>query len=334
MRAVRFHDREDLRIEEVPEPSPGPGEVKLRNAFSGICGSDLHLYYAPERTGMDLSRPHPLTGAMPPQILGHEFSGTVVELGQGVESVAVGDRVAVYPLYSCGHCDACAAGRPNVCRQVAFHGLSSQGGGMAEFTTVAATRLHVLPEGVDLRMGALVEPMAVAWHAVRLSGVEAGQRALVIGGGPIGLGIWFALRARGAGRVVISEPSAQRRAMLDGLGASTVDPSSGGAPLEEDFDVAFDAAGAGAAFSASIGRLAPGGRLVVVAVHEHPTEFNPTQLLRSETEIIGSLAYLPADFADVIDAMANGVYDLSGWVSQLPLDNVIHAIEDLRAGRP
>src|SRR5579862_9613523 len=103
MKAARLHGRQDIRVEDVPEPSPGQGQVKLRNAFAGICGSDLHVYFEPELLGYGI-RPHPLTGSVPPQILGHEFSGTVVELGDGVDRVRVGDRAAVYPAYSCGTC--------------------------------------------------------------------------------------------------------------------------------------------------------------------------------------------------------------------------------------
>ena len=162
MKALQFHGKEDVRDDEVPEPSPGPGEVKLRNAYSGICGSDLHIYYAPDASGMDFSQPHPLTGATLPQILGHEFAGTVVQVGQGVTDVAVGDEVAVWGIYSCGECDACRKGLPNACVKITFHGVYSDGGGMAEYTTVTADRLHKLPDNVDLKMGALVEPMSVA----------------------------------------------------------------------------------------------------------------------------------------------------------------------------
>ena len=116
MRAARFHAQEDVRIEEVDEPSPGAGQVKLRNGYAGICGSDLHVFYSPENSGLDFSTPHPLTGSMPPQVLGHEFSGTVVELGEGVDGVAVGDRVAVWPVYHCGTCAACSKGMVNACR--------------------------------------------------------------------------------------------------------------------------------------------------------------------------------------------------------------------------
>ena len=228
MKAARFHAKEDIRIENVQEPSPSPGQVKLRNAYSGICGSDLHVYYSPEASGLDFTKPHPVTGSLPPQILGHEFSGTIVELGKEVDGYAEGERVAVWPIYYCGICPACKRGVYNACQRIGFHGLSSDGGGMAEFTTVNASSLHKLPASVDLRLGALVEPMSVSWHAVDLSKVKSGQTTLIAGAGPIGIGIWFALRARGVDTIVISEPSADRRASMERLGAEiVVDPTKG-----------------------------------------------------------------------------------------------------------
>lgn len=339
MKAALFHAKEDLRIEEVAEPSPGPGEVKLQNAFAGICGSDLHVYYSPEAAGLDFDHPHPVTGSTLPQILGHEFSGTVVELGEGVTNVAVGDRVAVWPIYFCGECPACKKGMYNACQKIGFHGLSSNGGGMAEFTTVPAVKLHVLPENVDLRLGALVEPMSVAWHAVGRSGVDAGGTALIAGAGPIGIGVWFALKARGVEKVLVSEPSADRRATIAALGATVIDPVNEdlAAAVSElsdgnGVDAAFDAAGAGPAITSALASLVPGGRVVVVAIHERPMEFLPTQLVMAETDIAGALAYLPEDFDAVITAMSDGVYDTTGWVDEVALDGVVDAIHALRGG--
>ncbi|GAA3663575.1 2,3-butanediol dehydrogenase [Microbacterium marinilacus] len=339
MKAAVFHAAQDLRIEDAPEPAPGPGEVKLRNAFAGICGSDLHVYYTPEAAGLDFEHPHPVTGSTLPQILGHEFSGTVVELGEGVTDVKVGDRVAVWPIYYCGTCAACRRGMYNACRTIGFHGLSSHGGGMAEYTTVPAAKVHVLPENVDLRMGALVEPMAVAWHAVSRSGVSAGGTALVAGAGPIGIGVWLGLRARGVTDVLVSEPSAARRATIAALGARVVDPvnddlAAAVAELTDGdgVDVAFDAAGAGPAVTSSLASLAPGGRVVVVAIHERPMEFLPTQLVMGETEIAGALAYAPEDFDAVIAAMSEGAYDTTGWVDEVGLEGVVDAIHSLRGG--
>jgi (R,R)-butanediol dehydrogenase/meso-butanediol dehydrogenase/diacetyl reductase len=340
MRAVRFHGKEDLRVEEVPEPAPGPGEVQIRNAFSGICGSDLHVFFDPEHSGLDLTRPHPLTGAMPPQILGHEFSGVVAELGEGVSGLAIGDNVAVWPIYYCGACAACEKGRYNICRRIAFHGLSSNGGGMAELTTVPSEKVHRLPANVSLEMGALVEPMAVGWHAVAESGVQAGGSALVAGAGPIGIGVWFALRARGVERLIVSEPSATRQEAIRRLGADVVvDPTSEdlAARVQEvtdgrGVDVAFDAAGAGAAIAGALGSLGPDGTLMVVALHERPMEFNPVALVWSELGMRGTLAYLQRDFDEVIDAMARGLYSMDGWVESVGFDAAEQSMHRLRAG--
>ncbi|MFJ5920968.1 alcohol dehydrogenase catalytic domain-containing protein [Kitasatospora sp. NPDC092948] len=340
MKAARFYGKEDLRVEEVAEPVPGPGQVKLRNAFAGICGSDLHFFFYPESVPFALDEPHPLTGAMVPQILGHEFSGTVVEVGEGVTDVKVGDRCAVFPLaVSCGECTACRRGLPFSCRLMASLGTNADGGGLSEFTVCDASKVHVLPEGVDLRMGALVEPMAVGWHAVARTGVEAGGSALVAGAGPIGIGAWFAFKARGVEKVLVSEPSAERRAIMAALGARVVDPvhedvAAAVAALTdgEGVDVAVDAAGAGAAVTAALAGLVPGGRLVTAALHEHAMDFQPTQVMIAETEIVGAVGYRPEEFDAVIAAMADGVYDTTGWVQELPLEDVIGALHALRGG--
>ncbi|CAL9280069.1 2,3-butanediol dehydrogenase [Streptomyces sp. SudanB182_2057] len=340
MKAARFYGKEDLRIEEVPEPVPGPGQVKLRNAYAGICGSDLHFFFYPESLPFALDKPHPLTGATLPQILGHEFSGTVVEVGEGVADVKVGDRGAVYPLaVSCGTCAACRKGLPFSCPLMGSLGSNVTGGGLAEYVTLDASKLHVLPDGVDLRMGALVEPMAVAWHAVSRSGVEPGGTALIAGAGPIGIGSWFALKARGVDKVLVSEPSADRRAIMSGLGARVVDPVNEDLPAAiaslthgDGVDIAVDAAGAGPAITSALAGLAPGGRLVVPALHEHPAQLQPTQLMMAETEIVGAVGYRPAEFDEVIAAMADGFYDTTGWVRELPLEGVFDALRSLRGG--
>lgn len=340
MKAAQFYGKEDLRVEEVTEPSPGPGQVKLRNAYSGICGSDLHFYFYPEALPFSLDEPHPLTGACVPQTLGHEFAGTVVEVGEGVTDVRVGDRAAVFPLVaSCGECEACRRGLRFSCRMMGSIGANAPGGGLSEFTTVPASSLHLLPESVDLRMGALVEPMAVGWHAVARSRVKPGGTALIAGAGPIGIGTWFAFKALGVEKVLVSEPSAERRAIVEKLGATVVDPvnedlAAAIAQLTDGagVDVAVDAAGAGAAITSALMGLAAGGRIVVAALHEHPMDFNPTMLSMGETEIVGAVGYEPEEFDAVIAAMAAGVYDTTGWVEEIPLSGVVDAIHALRSG--
>lgn len=341
MKALQFHGKEDVRVDDVAEPRPKPGEVKLRNAWSGICGSDLHIYHAPEASGMDFTKPHPLTGATLPQILGHEFAGTVVELGEGVTNVEVGDEVAVWGVYSCGECGACRMGLPNACEKISFHGVYSDGGGMAEYTTVTAERLHKLPANVDLKMGALVEPMAVGWHAVKVSGIEPGATALVVGAGPIGIGVFFALRAAGVEKIVLSEPSAERRAAIQAIGATNVvDPVEGDlAPVVAELtggdglEFAYDAAGNGPAFVQAVNLLGARGLMTVVALHEKGVDFNPTMLVMRERRIASTLGYLQGEYDEVIDAMAHGQYDFTGWVDTTDLAGVADAMARLRAGK-
>ena len=165
MFAAQLHGREDLRVEEVADPDPGPDEVKIAVAHNGLCGTDLHEYFdGPMACG---NEPHPLTGGVLPQIMGHEFAGTVAAVGDGVTNVVAGDRVAVEPLYYCRHCDACRAGLTQLCDLVMTHGICSKGGGLARYTVVPSWMLHRLPETMSLAQGALVEPLAVAFSGVQ-----------------------------------------------------------------------------------------------------------------------------------------------------------------------
>ena len=339
MQAAVYYGVGDVRIEDLPEPEPAPGEVKIRLAHNGVCGSDLHEYFsAPTFVPVE---PHPLTGVKAPVILGHEFSGTVVEIGDGVSGVEVGQPAALRPTYSCGACPACRRHLPNICRRLAFHGLSANGGGLSEFTTLPVDMVHALPGRVSLELGALVEPMAVGHHAVNRSGVTAEDLTVIVGAGPIGIGLWFALRARGFDKVIVSETSPQRRSAIEALGATTVidprttDLTEAVMELTGDLGAAavFDAAGVGAAIGDSIGCLAPRGKIVVVGIHELPFDFNPTILLLNEVEVIGSIVYDDDDYDAVIANMAAGVYDTSGWVEHAPLAALEEAFDELRAGR-
>ena len=193
MRAIVYHGREDVRFDDIPEPSPKAGEVKLRVLYNGICGSDLHEYYHGPLASS--TKPHPLSGVKIPVVLGHEFCGAVVEVGKGVRRSQAGDLVAVEPLETCGKCEWCHAGNYNHCPLGAIHGYSRDGGGLAEFTVVLRSMAHKLPDGVTARHGALVEPMAVSYHAVARAHPKAGQTVAVHGGGPIGVGALLALKA-------------------------------------------------------------------------------------------------------------------------------------------
>jgi (R,R)-butanediol dehydrogenase/meso-butanediol dehydrogenase/diacetyl reductase len=225
MRAAVFHGRQDLRLEDVPEPRVGPGEVKLRVLYNGICGSDLHEYYDGPITTRDT--PHPLTGVKNPVILGHELCGEVVEVGDGIEDLSSGDLVAVEPVETCGRCLFCTSGQYNHCGLLAFHGYNRESGGLAQFTTVRRPMAHKLPPGMTPMQGALIEPLAVAWRTADRCKVQSGQTVVVHGGGPIGIGVYFTLRSRGI-RVLMTDPTPTRRAVLMKLGVEVVlDPTAG-----------------------------------------------------------------------------------------------------------
>ncbi|MCD2193700.1 2,3-butanediol dehydrogenase [Actinomycetospora endophytica] len=338
MRSAIYYRPHDIRIDDVSEPAAGPGQVKLRVAHNGVCGSDLHEYYSSE-TFVPVE-PHPQTGVKAPVALGHEFSGTVVAVGEGVTTVADGDRVAVRPTYTCGECPSCRAGAPNTCRVLAFHGLSGHGGGLSEYTVLPESMVFPLPDTVSLELGALVEPMAVSYHAVELSGIQPGQLAVIAGLGPIGVGLFFALRAAGITDIIASDPSAERRAILTGLGArNVIDPTATevavaarGATDGLGAHVVFDAAGVGEAIITGIGALAPRGKVVVVGIHEQAMELNPVALLLGEAQIVASLVYTDDDYRQVIESMARGEITGAGWVDHAPLDDLLEVYGQLRRG--
>lgn len=334
-RAARYHGVGDIRIENVRVPHPGSDEVLIEVAFCGICGSDLHEYFSAQ-TVTPIGN-HPLTGQSLPVVLGHEFSGIVVERGNSVTDIAVGDRVAVRPTYSCGSCESCTRGFPNICAQMAFHGLSGSGGGLSTFTTVRASMAFVLPANVTLEQGALVEPMAVAYHGVARVVDENSKLAFVGGAGPIGLGALFALRACGIENALVSDPSPARRAVAAGFGATTFDPTT--TSLTEvlagrNLDIAVEAAGVGAVVASAIEALGPRGRLVLLGLHEKPMSFDPTNLLYREVSVFGSSTYNDDDYRAVIAAMSAGSYDPAGWVEIRPMNSLLQTFEELRDGGP
>jgi (R,R)-butanediol dehydrogenase / meso-butanediol dehydrogenase / diacetyl reductase len=336
MRAARYHGNQDIRVEEAPEPVLRPGTVAIRVAHVGICGSDLHEYYDGP-INIPHAAPHRLTGARIPMVVGHEFSGVVDAVADDVAGVAVGDRVAIEPVYRCGECAACRNGHENQCAQFAVHGMQNDGG-LAELTVVPAAMVHRLPDAVSLELGALVEPMAVCYRAVRRSGAKPGDRVVVFGAGPIGIGILFMLKAAGVEHVVVVEASERRRAVVAGLGAQEVlDPAevdvvehvraqTGGLGA----DLVFDAAGAAATFAAAANVVAPEKRIVLVALYHRELTVKPLDVFTREAWVTRVRLYTPSDVDAVIALMAEGRVDPSAWVEHLPLDRVVEGYGRLR----
>ena len=339
MRAAMYYGNHKLEIEDIPEPSPGEGQVKVRVSRNGICGTDLHEYYdGPIFIPPD--QPHPLTGKAMPLVIGHEFSGTVTEVGAGVTDVGEGDRVTIEPVYRCGHCRPCKSGRYNLCTSVGFHGLMADGG-MAEYTVVPQNQIYRLPDSIPLEMGALVEPMSVAYHAAVLGEVNDQSRALIYGAGPIGIGLWFALRGMGLTEIDVVEPSPTRRNAIEALGARTLDPTALDVPEliadrtdGDGVDATFDAAGVAPAIESALECLGERRPLISVAIYDKPLTTPLINLVLRERRIQGTICYTGDDYRAVIALMAQGHYDTTGWVDTIPMSGVLEqGFEELRAGR-
>lgn len=333
MKALRFHGRRDLRVEDVPEPEVREGTVKVKVDWCGLCGSDLHEYQAGPIFIPTEEHPHPVTGEHLPVVMGHEFAGTVAEVGPGVTGLSPGDPVAVEPLIYDGTCYACRTGHHNVCENVGFHGLSGGGGGLAEYTVVPGHMVHKLPEGVGTDVGALAEPIAVGWHAMRQAGFQPGQTALITGAGPIGAMILLCLRAAAARWVAISDVSEARKQLARDLGADAVYD-----PREVDVaeavrqqtdgtgvDVAFECSGASPALQSAVAATAPHGTVCNVAIWEKPAELKPNDMVLSEVSMTSSLGYA-YDHPAVLDALARHEIDTSRIITdRIALDDVVES---------
>ncbi|MGH8262448.1 MAG: 2,3-butanediol dehydrogenase [Steroidobacterales bacterium] len=328
MRAAVYYGNRDVRLEEVAEPKVRAGDVKLRVRYNGLCGSDLHEYYDGPITTR-VREPHPLTGVKNPVILGHEFSGEVVDIGDGVEDLARGDLVAVEPLETCGKCIHCKSGHYNHCALVAFHGYNREGGGLSDFTVVRRSMAHKLPKNVTPMQGALIEPMSVAYHTADRCRVESGQTVAIHGAGPIGVGVYLALRRRGVNSIIV-DPSPARRSVLKSLGATALlDPTAidvAGAIRDltggKGAHASVDAAGVPAAFHAAIHGTAIDGTAVVVAIHHQPLVIPPFDILMPEVHITG-VAMFCNTFPKVIAEMAAGAYPTAGWVETIRFEDLI-----------
>jgi len=317
MRALRYHGIKDLRLEhDVPEPKCGEEQVKIKPAFCGICGTDLHEYSSPTFIPAK-DAPHPVTKESMPITIGHEFSGEVVEIGSKAHNpsnLKVGDKVAVQPTVACFSCGPCHEGAINCCDGAGFIGLSGGGGGMSDFVCVDPQFVFKLPADTGLDVGALVEPLAVAWHAVDQYPVTPDTQAIVMGAGPIGLGVIQCLKARGVKTVIVVEMAKERQNFAKRFGAThLIDPTKEDVvkKAKEICDgqgphVALDAAGVPASIKSAALAVRARGTIVNVAIWEKEVPFQPNSLVFGEKKYVGVLGYLQKDFAGVIKALGDG----------------------------
>ncbi|KAF4551117.1 Alcohol dehydrogenase GroES-like domain-containing protein 14 [Elsinoe fawcettii] len=346
--ALRLYGRKQIQLDTV-EPIPcGKDEVRLKIGYCGICGSDIH-----EFLGAPIFSPAPggvneFTKIGLPVTMGHEFSGTVVEVGSGVTDLKAGQKVCVNPSMNDNHhgfesCSRCVGGKPNLCKRWATYGLNASGGGFANEIVVRASNCFPLPDEVSLKVGALAEPLAVAWHCIRVSGFQAGQTALILGAGPIGLAILLLLRVWDAKSILITEVTEQRTLQAKAFGAdmvinplqklmngkadgSEVDPVMAAVKetTADGIDVAFDCTGLQSTLDTGLAAVRPGGTFFNVAIHEKPLLLNPNDVSFLEKKILGGLCYTDEDFRHVIDAMAAGKIPFEQMItSVVPLSKAV-----------
>ena len=327
MRAAFYEGHESIRIGECAPVPPGQGQVQIQVSHCGICGTDLHVFHGK----MD----HRVTF---PQVIGHEMSGTLTAIGEGVAGWNAGDRVTVRPLDPCGACPACRAGHSHVCQKLKFIGIDSPGAMQGRWTVPAHT-LHRLPDNLSLEQGALIEPIAVACHDVRLGEVKAGEFCVVLGGGPIGVLVASVAKNEGA-RVVVSEVNPFRLKLAASLGLETVNPretdipafvnrETGGAGADVVFEVTSSAAGA--ELMTKLPRVR--GRVVVVAVFSEPPKVDLFQFFWRELKLCGVRVYEPQDFEKAISIAASGRLPIDRLITNtVPLEGLKPAFRQLESG--
>jgi (R,R)-butanediol dehydrogenase/meso-butanediol dehydrogenase/diacetyl reductase len=329
MPAAVFMGLRDVAVEQRPTPAAAPGELLVEVSHCGICGSDLHfLLEWGGRSGV---------------IEGHEFSGTVVAVGDGADGWQPGDRVVGGPSPRCGTCEYCRARRPSLCEQRGRVGTgeSDWQGAFARYKTITAAEALRVPEGLSLKHAALTEPLAVALHGITQGGgARPGTRWLVTGGGPIGYLSVAALKAMGVGDVVVSEPKERRRALCEKLGARTVAPEALTAPawphdlVDEPFDVALECSGNGRAQESALAQLKRGGTLVLVGAGVARPKFDPNRILLNELVITGAFVYDHDGFPRALDLLASGKMpnDLLVEADDYPLNHLLDAAIGLHEG--
>lgn len=331
MRAAVWHGRHDIRVQDVPLPGdPPPGWVQIHVQWCGICGSDLHEYVAGP-VFIPVDAPHPLTGIQGQCILGHEFCGEIAALGEGVEGYAIGDPVAADACQHCGDCYYCNNGLYNICERLAFTGLMNNGA-FAQWVNVPANLLYRLPEGFPKEAGALIEPLAVGMHAVKKAGDLRGQTVVVVGAGTIGLCTILCAKAAGAERVIALEMSTARKQKAHEVGADYVLDGNECNVIEEvqklskglGADVSFECIGNKHTAKLAIDVIRKAGKAVMVGIFEEPSAFNFFDLVATEKQVLGSLAY-NGEFADVIACIAEGSIDVRPLITgRIGLEDIVN----------
>lgn len=301
MKAAVIDQKDSIHVKEVPIPELDDGEALIRVHYCGICGSDLHVLHGQHPT------------AQFPVVPGHEFVGELIEVrGEGAEAFKPGDLVVAQPFFSCGNCEPCAKGHDNVCRDLHFMGAHCDGA-FAEYVKVATRKMYRIPDDMDQELAALTEPVAVAMHDVRRSGLQVGETALIIGGGPIGMLIAMVARHSGARKVVISEINEFRCEFAQKLGFETVNPVAKDFDEKiqaltegKGFDVTFEVSGSRPGIASAVKYTTIGGMIMVVGMTKEPYPVDLSAMFAKELRMQGVRIHAQYNFIGAVELLKSG----------------------------
>ena len=310
MKALHFSGDKTFDLQDIDLTAPQPGEVRLKVAYCGVCGTDVHIYHGAMAQRLAL-----------PQVIGHEVSAEIDAVGEGVTGWQPGDRVTVRPLKP-GADDPADNGVRHIGKNLKFIGIDTPGG-MQQYWNVPAYTLHRLPDSLPLTIGAMIEPLAVACHDVRLGEVQAGEHVVIIGGGPIGMLIALVARQKGA-HVLISEVNPARLQLAEEMGLATVNPKDTDLLAHVEnvtngamADVVFEVSGVQAGVTAMTQLPRVRGRVVMVAIHAEPKSVDLFRFFWRELKLIGARVYEPEDFDEAIELAASGTLPLDKLITQI-----------------
>lgn len=331
MKAARFYDKGDIRIEDIPEPEVTAGTVGIQVAWCGICGTDLHEFMDGPIFIPPCGHPHPISGESAPITMGHEFSGVVYAVGDGVDDIQVGQHVVVEPYIVADDVLTGPGENYHLSKNMNFIGLGGRGGGLSEKIAVKRRWVHPISNAIPLDQAALIEPLSVGHHAFVRSGAKAGDVALVGGAGPIGLLLSAILKAKGL-TVIVTELSTKRKekARESGVADHVLDPFEVDVVTEvmkithgRGVDVAFECSSVNQVLDTLVAAMKATGVLVIVSIWSHPATVNVHSVVMKELDIRGTIAYVN-DHQETIKLVEAGEINLAPFITQrIALDDLI-----------
>lgn len=319
---------DSIDVVDAAVPQLEPGEVLVHSVVAGVCGSDTHAAHGR----------HPFITL--PYHPGHEVVGIITDVGSGVDALAAGQRITVEPDLPCWKCKQCTTGRENLCENLQFFGCVHDQGGMADYFTIDARRVHVLPDDMSYRTAAMIEPLSTPVHAVRIAGDVKDRAVAILGAGTIGLLLLRVAVAHGAKRVVVTDMLADKRERALALGADRVVDAAAPdaveqvhAELGESADVVFDCVAAAPTVRQAIGMASKGGTVVIVGVPTGDVSVPLAIVQDHQIRIQGSATYLPEDYAESIDLLQRGEVRADDFVtSVVPMESVSDAFDQSISG--